>query len=604
MTDEPTKLQDHDDPVIYTDKAQCRDCYRCVRACPVKAIRMEDGQASVVSDLCIGCGTCIRECPQHAKAFRNDLTRARNLLIRCRTTALSIAPSFAALFSDWQRRRLPSALRQLGFSHVSETSIGAYFVAHETVRLMRENPDKPQISSACPAAVKLIEKYYPECVEFLSPVVSPMIAHARLLRKKLGEDCGVVFIGPCVAKKQEAQRPGLAGDVDVVLTFAELQEWLESEGVDLAACEESAFDDEPLGDARYFPLAGGSFLAAEITPDMLACDVLSVSGHDEIADALAALEPESKGLLIEPLFCPQGCINGPVFCGENKNLFHRRRDILTYSALPKKQAPAGLYATVELAASFQADDSAIVPEFTEQQIQEVFDRTGKSLPEEQLNCGACGYPSCREKAIAVLRGLAEAEMCIPFMRRLAERRTDLIIETSPNGIVILDEHLQIISMNKAFQKMFSCAEAVLGRPISYLMDPDMFEKAELHDGFQETIVRHDSYGVICHQVVYRLPDAKQYVGIFVNITNVRDNQKKLDDLREQTVIKAQEILDQQISMAQQIAEYLGTSTAKSEELLENLLKMTQDPGTQPGKDKSTTPFGRGSKWNPHTYMSR
>lgn len=576
--------------VVYTNKAHCRDCYRCLRVCPVKAIRMENGQAYVVAERCISCGTCIRECPQGAKQFRDDVERAARLLGSGEVVAASVAPSFGAVFADWEQKRLPSALRKLGFSYVGETAIGAYDVARETARLISRSPERSHVCTACPAVVSYVERYEPDRIDLLVPVVSPMLAHARHIRDAIGQETRVVFIGPCVAKKAEAERVENRGLVDCVLTFTELAEWFEREGIDLAGCEESRFSEEPMGDARFFPLVGGSMRTAHLETDLLAAGAVSVSGFDEVREALAGVGPGNPPQIIEPLFCEQGCINGPAMparCG----IYRRRRDVIDYAAShpgPESDEPPA----IDLCTRFRPERVQDDLEITEDHIREVLEKTGKAALENQLNCGACGYPSCREKAVAVIRGMAELEMCIPYMKRLAEQRTDRIIETSPNGIVILDEHLNIIHMNPAFRSFFMCSEAVLGRRISYLMDPDPFEKlASGSTDIITTAVRHDRYNLLCHEILYALPEEKQYVGIFVDITRSRMHKEKLDHLRAQTVSQARELLEHQIHMAQTIARFLGESTAQGESLLDKLMLLA---GGEAG-DTSEADEG-GSDW--------
>lgn len=565
--------------VVYTNKARCRDCYRCVRVCPVKAISMHKGQAFVEEDRCLACGTCIRECPQGAKQFRNDIERAVRLISSGKPVAVSLAPSFAAAYSDWERKRLPSALRKLGFSYVAETAIGAYQVAVATAQYVSDHVGKAHVCTACPAVVSYIERYRPELVDTLVPIVSPMIAHARQIKEKLGPESKVVFIGPCVAKKAEADRPEYAGLVDCVLTFRELAEWLERDDISLTACEESDFDQEPGGEARFFPIVGGSIRTSALSTDVTSGDVISVSGVDEVRDALDSLRDNPRSVVIEPLFCLQGCVNGPAMVSE-RNVYQRRQDLLGYA----KEHPGVEEGPVE-AESLQTDFAATRLDedkpVREEDIKRILALTGKLTAEDELNCGACGYNSCRDKAVAVLRGLAEPEMCIPYMKRLAEQRSDLIIETSPNGIVILDEKLTIIAMNPAFRKFFMCSEACLGKPISYLMDPDPFER--LISGEEEVVemtARHDRYKLVTHQIMYALREQRQYVGIFVNITSTHDSQKQLDKLRAQTLSQARELLEHQISMAQKIAQFLGESTAQGEQLVENLMEMTGDQEKQ------------------------
>lgn len=569
--------------VVFTDKARCRDCYRCVRACPVKAIGVRDGQAFVVKERCISCGTCIRECPQGAKAYRRDLERVIKLVADEPLLAVSVAPSFAAVYSEWEWRRLPSALRKLGFGYVAETAVGAFHVAAQTARVVAAAPERTHICTACPAVVSYVEKYRPELVEALAPVVSPMVAHARLIRAELGIRAKVVFIGPCVAKKAEAQWPGHSRYIACVLTFEELFEWFERKGIVLAELEESSFDASPAGHSRFFPLPGGLAKTAALHTDLLAEDCVAPSGFAEVSEALDSLREEARPRVIEPLFCAQGCINGPGM-PDAGGIYGKRAHVLDFARRGAPAEPRPLAEGVDLAQQFVPDTTAGAEEFTEEQIRAVLERTGKARPEDQLNCGSCGYPSCRDKAIAALRGLAEEEMCVPRMRLLAERRTDRIIETSPNGIVILNERLEIIHMNPAFRKLFCCSDAVCGRKISYLMDPEPFEKLTVNGSEPVAIVvRHEKYNVLCHEMLYRLEAENQYVGIFVNITNSQANEEKLRQLQSQTADQARELLEHQITMAQQIAKLLGESTARGEELVRNLLRYANDPRAAQGR---------------------
>ncbi len=583
--------------IVFTNKARCRDCYRCVRVCPVKAIRMEHGQAFVEPDRCIACGTCIRECPQGAKAFRDDTGKAARILAEGGQIAASVAPSFAAAFSEWERHRLPSALRQLGFTYVGETAIGAYHVAAKTAQIVAQEPEGSHVCSACPAVVSYIEAYEPELVDRITPVVSPMIAHAGHIREHLGPEAKVIFIGPCVAKKAEAERAEVEGLVDCVLTFRELTEWLQREGIDLQKLEESDFDEEPEGDARFFPVEGGSLRTAELNADLLAANSVAVCGFDELQQAFSALRDDRSPVLVEPLFCPSGCVGGPGVPRE-QNLYDRRRELISYAGAHRGRTPGEAWDDGILLTQFGPREVPGRQEVAEEEIRRVLALTGKTSPEDELNCGACGYASCREKAIAVIRGMAEPEMCIPYMRRLAEQRTDRIIETSPNGIVIVDDRLNIISMNPAFRRYFMCTEAVLGKRVSYLMDPDPFERVVSGaESIVETVTRHEKYHIVCHQIIYPLPEENQYVGIFVNITRSQADREKLDHLRAQTITQAQELLEHQIDMAQRIGQFLGESAAQGERLVENLMNMARS-------EQQSGPEEEGDRWPRNTYTSR
>lgn len=577
-------------PVVFTNKAECRDCYRCLRVCPVKAIRMDKGQASVDSERCIACGTCIKECPQGAKQFRNDLEAAIDLLNSGAKVAASIAPSFSAFYQDWQRRRLASALRKLGFAYVGETATGAYHVALQSLRKSREQG--ASICTACPAVVSLVEKYLPDQVENLLPVASPMLAHAALIRKKLGPETRVIFIGPCIAKKSEADGSQGEQKIDCALTFQEFEEWLEKGQIKLEHLEDSNFDDQPAGDARLFPLPGGLSRTAGIGSDSLTSDIIAISGIDEIRALLDNLNDSDEKMFVEPLFCSQGCVNGPG-APLSASLFQNRRELIAYAGQPAKSSSEA--ADFSLSACYKADaETSQAEEFAEEEIKKVLAATGKMAAGDELNCGACGYDSCRDKAIAVLRGFAETEMCIPYMRRLAEQRTDRIIETSPNGIVMLNEKLIIISMNPAFRKMFLCSEAVMGRHISYLVDPQPFEKVLTGSkALVEETVNHARYNLIAHQIVYQLQAENQLVGIFVNITPSRRSQEELDKLRSNMIRQAREMLEHQMQMAQELARHLGESTAQGEVLIENLLKLAAN-------DQEKNNLGKDKPWDTFT----
>ena len=308
--------------------------------------------------------------------------------------------------------------------------------------------------------------------------------------------------------------------------------------------------------------------------------LVRVDGIENVRALFNDVEGESSYTLVEPLFCSQGCINGPGIDTE-KNLFERRKNIIEYDNEIDVSQPAPEVSDGQFfAAAFAAQE--IKNDVTEEAIQQVLEKTGKSDPQQQLNCGACGYGSCREKAIAVILGMAEADMCIPYMRRLAERRTDQIVTTTPNGVLILDEDLTILSMNPAFKKFFSCTDTILGRHISYLMDPAPFEK--LISGMVDTVdvtITHSHYNVMTRELLYILKEERQIVGIFMNITSQQEHEKKLKEIRSQTIAQADELLEHQIKMAQTIAQFLGESTARGEELVRKLMTLSEGNESEP-----------------------
>lgn len=585
--------------VVFTNKARCRDCYRCIRNCPVKAIEMKNGQASVIDSRCIHCGTCITECPQKAKTYRREIDIVRELLKENVRVAASIAPSYASFYEGWQRLRLPSALRKLGFSYVAETSIGAMYTSRETKLFFEKHNNASYISSACPVVVSLVEKYYPDLVDKIAPIVSPMIAHARHIKSKLGDDIKVVFIGPCVAKKAEADREEYQNDIDYVITFDELNELFEEEDINLANFEVSDFDEYPKKDALLYPLSGGLLKTSGFSTDMFECKTVALSGYDDVLDMINFISTTyDSNQLFEPMFCRNGCINGKGITSD-KNLLTRKADLFSYfEKYPDKKFE--MLDNLKLYTEFKKDIRVVRNKYSEDEILQVLEKTGNSAEENRLNCQSCGYKTCEEKAYAVLDGMAEIDMCIPFMRRKAEMKNDKIIESSPNGIVIVDEHLKIIHMNPAFRRFFMCTEAVIGKPISYLMDPEPFVRiATKHDDLIELTVKHDNYGIVCHQIIYELKNEKQIVGIFVNITKNIADKSKLDDIRERTIKEARQLLAHQISMAQNIAKLLAESTAQGEALVENILKITEEPTSTSNENEKDK---RGWIWD--MYMSR
>ncbi len=567
---------------VYTLAAKCRDCYRCLKVCPVKAIRMKDGQAYVDPQRCIACGTCIRECPQRAKVYTQSLHEAKKIIDSGVPAAASLAPSFAAFYPGWKTRRIASALRRLGFCRVAETSEAAAESAQESTRLFNARPGAASVCTACPAVVNYVEKYKPQMAGALLPAASPMITHARRLKAEGPPETRVIFIGPCVAKKQEAGRPEYEGIVDCVLTFEELDSWFEEERVRLEECEESAPDGKAAGYSGYFPLPGGLFMTAGIETVTGGTRHMHVSGAAEV---IAAIDYCVRApAVLEPLFCVHGCINGPG-AGESVNVFERRQGLADYAAgaaaVPQNKQQGRMAAREEYCAS-----PVITAAHAEEEINAVLLQTGKSPETGLMNCGACGYDSCREKAAAVLDGMAEVEMCLPYMRMLAEQRTDIIIETSPNGIVLLDEHLKVIKMNPAFKKYFAADDTRLGGDISVIMDPACFEKLAAGTGDSiEAAAGSAAGGYSLHGLYYALRQYRQYVGIFVDVTLLRQDREKLEDIKQKTACQAKAMLDEQVKMSQQIAWQLGENMARTEALVKKLAVLAGEEGGDAGKNR-------------------
>ncbi len=571
--------------IISTNKARCRDCYRCVRICPVKAIRISEGQAQVDPARCLACGTCVRECPQQAKQVRNDLAKAQELIGTGKVIA-SVAPSYVAAFPDYGGGLFPAVLKQLGFDMVAETAVGAEMVARETAKVVSEEP-QPHIASACPVLVDLIVKYHPDLTGNIAPVVSPMIAHARHLKAVYGDDAKVVFIGPCSAKKAEAEQPDLAGEVDAVLTFEELRAWIDSAQIrkDQLRCVD--MDDIPASLARLFPLEGGLAEAASMSPDLLKQDFVALSGNEQVEEMLENLKNGSSVKLFEALFCSGGCINGACF-GDGKDIFRRRNQILQHQkrAIRGEEIPDfdGIMQKIDLRRGY-SENAIDRREITEEAIRTVLMRTGKESPDDELNCGACGYPSCRENAIAVITGMAEHSMCIPWMRKVAERKADQIIDNSPNGIVIVNSSLRIVDFNTAFAELFSCGRGIVGKPLSTLMDPGDFEivMAGAVDRIVNKPVSFPAYHISASMNVYRLEHEELVVGILANVNKGTEGLSRLDHIREETLSHAEEVIPKKMLMAREIAGILGETTSETRVLLRKLTELMKESDENGGR---------------------
>ncbi|GAB4182004.1 MAG: [Fe-Fe] hydrogenase large subunit C-terminal domain-containing protein [Calditrichia bacterium] len=562
--------------IIFTNEARCQDCYRCVRVCPVKAVGWKDGQAYVEKDRCIHCGTCIKECPQQAKAYRNDLYKAKRLL-REGLTAISVAPSFAGLFPEWMAKRLPSALRRLGFSVIAETAVGVSHHVHHLIPEIQSSSGRFVLDSSCPAFIEFAEKYEPSLLNKISQIPSPMVLHAIHLRQTYSHIQHVVFAGPCIAKKKESERPEFSDLINCVLTFEELMQWFEEDQIDLKSCEESDFDDKAESTSRYFPVPTGLERVLTEEADGAHIPVEAVHGATNVKDFCQYMKsaPEESGLG-EVLWCSHGCIGGPA-TGTKLNPFTGKHTVKAYSESQKNSSEQHNLINNFPKLQFRTSDDTCQSEYTEKEINSILIQMGKNEAKDELNCGACGYNSCRDKAVAILEGMAQTEMCIPYMRSLAEQRSDKIIETSPNGIVILDENLNILKINPSFKRIFRCSNAILGKHISYLMDSEPFEHVlygKLSQIEEKMEIRH--YNLVLHYIIYKIPEEKQIVAIFVNVTNQIRNKEMLETIKRKSLLQAQELLNHQIQMAQEMAKFLGEQTAKGETLVENLMKLVDD----------------------------
>lgn len=561
--------------IISTVRTSCRDCYKCVRHCPVKAVRISFGHAEVVDERCIQDGRCVLVCPQGAKKVSNDIQKVRTLLQGEQNVVASLAPSFVAAFADVRPGQVVSALKMLGFAAVRETAEGAEWVAREHARILGEGRVN-LISSSCPAINNLIRRYFPEQIENLAPVVSPMVAHARLLHQENPED-RVVFIGPCIAKKGEVEEAEVAGEVEAALTFEELKEWLRESGLDVSTLPEEEFDFSSVDWARSFPVEGGLLRSASLDTDLLSSDLIVITGVERAKQFLRELQDgKIRFRLIEMMACEGGCIDGPVL-RSSLSFYERRNRVITYTTGHRGKA----FATGEkildppsFARTF-SPQPVVNPPVPEEEMRRILSLTGKFSPQDELNCGACGYDTCREKAAAVYYGMAEAEMCIPFMRAKAESFSSFLIAVTPNGIVLLDENLRIVDINPALRKMLELTgKLVIGKRIDEFLDPSPFVEVLRTKKAVTKDIHYPQYHDLFAQVsVFYLEKPQLLMGVFVDLTKEKEREELMERMREKTLEKAQQVINNQMRVAQEIASLLGETTAETKVLLGKLMKI-------------------------------
>lgn len=418
------------EPLVITIKEKCKVCFTCVRDCPAKAIRISGGQAEVIQERCIGCGNCFKVCTQKAKKVRDSISGIESILMSGKAAAC-LAPSFPAEFSEISYKRLSGVLRKLGFSLVTEVAFGADLVSQAYRNLLLENPESNHIATTCPAIVSYVERYHPDLVNNLARIASPMVVSARVIKTLYGEDTPVVFIGPCIAKKGEAFRSEFRDLISAVLTFAELREMIKESGIDPIECEESEFDPPYPSKGTLYPIGRGMLQSAEIQEDLLTNTVFATDGAKQFVHTLKEYQEMEHNICLMELLCCNGCIMGPGMTTDS-NHFSRRALVSQYAQERNNDLDLNIWYNslhelkdIDLSVSFiQQDMRYPIP--TRDELQKILHKKGKFNPEDELNCGACGYDTCIEHATAIYMGLAESDMCLPFtIENLKQTATEL-----------------------------------------------------------------------------------------------------------------------------------------------------------------------------------
>lgn len=548
-------------------KSNCKNCYKCIRNCPVKAIRFSGDQAHIIADECILCGRCFVVCPQNAKEIVSEVEKVKVMIQSGEPVIASMAPSFIANYDDVGIDAMREGLQKLGFTDVEETAIGATMVKTDYERLVHEKQKPVIISSACASVNLLIQKHYPEMIKYLADTLSPMQAHCRDIKRR-NPEAKTVFIGPCVAKKDEAQRyPGI---VDAALTFEELTEWLEKENVRL----EKKVDSNPESLARIFPTVAGILRTMkDRDPEY---EYVAVDGID---NCIAALEDVAAGhvsnCFMEMSACKGSCVNGPVMEKYHPWFITDYLSVTRYAG--DKDFPVEQPEISELSRRYDIlEGMKDMP--TERKIQEILSKMGKKKPSDELNCGTCGYDTCREKAIAIYQGKAEIEMCLPYLKEKAENFSNIIFDNTPNGLLVLNERLEIQQINPAACRIMNIRRPsdVLGSQIVTLLDPKPFLDAleSRKSVFQcAYLAEYDRY--VEEQVLYD----QSYRMLFCMLEDVSDEaaeREKKAEMRRQTTEVADKVVEKQMRIVQDIASLLGETAAETKIALTNLKESMKD----------------------------
>lgn len=548
--------------ILNLNKNNCADCYKCIRDCSVKAITFAKDNAEIVHSDCILCGRCYVTCPQKAKQVRNDVQRVKAAILTRRPVVVSLAPSFIANFRIRSLEVMTNALKALGFAEVQETAIGAQMVSEEYARIMREDKLPVLISSCCPSINMLIRKYYPTMLPYLAKVLTPMEAHCKLIKQQQ-PDAFTVFIGPCIAKKKEGDESGY---VDAVLTFDELADWFAQEGIELPY--EHVDPGSEGASARLYPATGGVLKA---TARVEGYRRIAIDGIDNCRGVFDEIENSEFGkVFIEMSACEGSCVNGPCIRDHAERRLKGAMRVDTFAG--SGETPFQIESKPDIKATYAFDGGHKV-KFGSDAIRDMLYKMGKTSPEKELNCGSCGYPTCRDKAIAILEGKAKIEMCLPFLKEKAESFSDTIIHNTPTAIIVMDEDLVVQQINPSAIKMFKLKDAgdILHEHVVRILNPSdyqMIVNAALHIQNRKHFL--SDYGLYVDETI--LYDRQYHVVITLIRDETEHEQLRLQgaELKQQTMEITDKVIEKQMRIVQEIASLLGETTAETQIALTKL----------------------------------
>ena len=549
-------------------KSNCKSCFRCVRKCPIKAIRFSGNQAHIIGNECILCGNCVVQCPQNAKEIADGIEKVKVFIQSGAPVVASLAPSFIANYDGIGIEAMRSALKKLGFFDVEETAIGATIVKNEYERLINEEERDVIISSCCHSINLLIQKRFPECLEYLANVMSPMQAHCSDIKKRIPE-AKTVFIGPCLAKKDEAEY--YEGIVDAVLTFEELDKMLSDGGIEIA----NETDSAEASRARFFPTTGG--VLKTMAQDAPGYTYLALDG---VENCMTALKDIASGKIhkcfIEMSACIGSCIGGPVMNRTKKPLVSDYLKVSNYAG--ERDFEVDQPNSAELRKNFAAIEHKL-PEPTETEIMTVLRQMGKFKPADELNCGTCGYNSCRDKAVAIIQGKAEISMCLPFLKDKAESFSDTIVNNTPNGLIVLNENLEVQQINNAARKIMNIRSAsdVLGEPVIRILDPTVFSQVKSSGrSVKNRRTYLAEYKKYVEQTVVYDTESRMLICIMRDVTDEVTEREKKESISRHTIEVADKVVEKQMRIVQEIASLLGETAAETKIALTKLKESIGD----------------------------
>lgn len=553
---------------VYTLTNECHDCYKCLRNCPVKAIKIENGHASVIPERCVACGNCVKVCPANAKRVRTDIDKAKNLILAKKDVYVSLAPSWRASFEN-SAEKMIALLKQLGFKDVSETALGAEEVSINTAKLLNNTEKGLFISSACPVIVDYIRLYLPDFTKNITPIGSPLMTHAKMLKETYGNDISIVFIGPCIGKKNEVTYSGL---FDVALTFEELRMWFNDEIIDISKIAKDnsyKFVPESAHEGTLYPIDGGMNETIKKSGVNDNVQLLEVCGLQSLQRALKNLDVEKldKTIFIEALACEGGCVGGPCISSEKAGI------TMISDILSKEKKRDKIPEQPKVVVDYKIEPKKVVDsDYELEEILKTLKKIGKHTVDDELNCGGCGYATCRDLAKALLDGDAETSMCVSYMRKIAMRKAAAMLRCMPAAVVMVDNNLNILEANESFMKMFagdmyevfaSRPDGLAGAAIDRIVDfADIFRTIlktgkDLHK--ERYHVKNRLYDISAFTI-----EENEIVGaVIMDVTSSETNREKISQ-------KAQEVISKNISIVQEIACLLGEHMVETETLLSSI----------------------------------